>query len=271
MSTRNRAARLARGRFSPRELRYWVGLQAVVFWGLILVCWIIYPTENRYSIMTHTFSFLGSFEAKHNPQGWWLFSAAMVFWGSSQAPVALYIGHRLSVVSRWGARVAAALLLLACVGTVFVGLFPDARNILAGEWRSTDIHEKAAILVAVGYLLGIPWCGALLLRDFVRARRQALPERHLAHGPLVWPLMFWFAVVGVAARFLITWERIYADLRREARETGIQIGSSWAEALNTRYSFPMWENILIYSMYIFLVWFALGLSREPGPKPPNTG
>ena len=45
-----------------------------------------------------------------------------------------------------------------------------------------------------------------------------------------------------------------------AAAAGASIGSSWSEAMNTRYSFPLWENILIYTLFLFLVWMVTALT-----------
>jgi len=32
--------------------------------------------------------------------------------------------------------------------------------------------------------------------------------------------------------------------------------------MNTRYSFPLWENILIYTLFLFLVWMVTALTAS---------
>ena len=51
-------------------------------------------------------------------------------------------------------------------------------------------------------------------------------------------------------------------MKAEAAASGGHIGSSWAEGLHTCYSFPLWENVVIYTLFIFLIWFALALPSE---------
>ncbi len=249
--------RIMSGDFARNEARQYLLCMSGVFWGLILLAWLGYPAENRYSIMTHTFSFLGSYETKHNPHWWWLFTVAMIFWGGAGIPLSLYYRRRLHVVSARGAWVGAGLLILGFVNIGLVGVFPDVRTVVYNELRVTDIHEKTAVLSAVGFILGISGYGLLLLKD-------ALGERRLAHRGMVAPYVFWVGVLTVASYFLIKWEFVYAEKRAAAQAAGVSIGSSWSEALNTRYSFPLWENILIYTLFIFLVWFGFTLSQaEP--------
>lgn len=242
------------GGFDGRELKWYLGLVTAFFWTLIFLAWVSYPTENRYSIMTHTFSFLGSFETKHNPSWWWIFSIAMTFWGLAVLPLTGYVFRRFRHISLTGSIVGVLFFVCGGIGLIGVALFPDASGRLIGDWRWTDIHEKAAVMTAIGFGLGFPWYGLLLIKQ--RLSKKAIPFG-FNFSRFIWPYAFWFSVFIVAAYFLIKWEIVYAEMRANARATGAHIGSSWSEAMNTIYSFPLWENILIYSMYIFLVWFIL--------------
>ena len=176
-----------KGDFTLPMLRRYVLIEAVVFWGLIFTAWISYPAENRESIMTHTFSFLGSFESKHNPQWWWIFSIAMAFWGTANAPLVLYAHRPFAAISVWGARAGAGLFLLGSVGIVLIAIFPDARGEVIGNWEWTEIHEKAAIAVAAGFILGILWHGALLLMDLLFSGNNSIFQ----HRKFIGPYLFW--------------------------------------------------------------------------------
>ncbi|HRZ84483.1 MAG TPA: hypothetical protein P5069_18675, partial [Candidatus Hydrogenedentes bacterium] len=61
---------------------------------------------------------------------------------------------------------------------------------------------------------------------------------------------------------LVRWEYVYAAKKAAAAAAGASIGSSWSEAMNTRYSFPLWENILIYTLFLFLVWVVTALTAS---------
>jgi hypothetical protein len=249
--------RRLRGEFSAAELQWYLFGKAALFWGLIALAWYMYPTEHHYSIMSHTFSFLGSPAEEHSPRWWWLFSIAMTVWGVGLTPVVFYLHRQFAEVSPWGARVGAGLFLLGCISTVMVAMFPDVSTPLFGKTRWTDIHERAAVLVAIGFGLGIPWFGVLLLRDRLRgdARRFRL-RRFIA------PYLLWNLVIAVAAYNQISWGQMYAERKAAAAATGAHVGSSWSESINTIYAFPLWENICIYTMFGFLVWFALAARDE---------
>lgn len=255
----NEFKKYVQGHFTPAALYRYLVFYSGTFWGCILLAWIGYPAENKYSIMTHTFSFLGSYEEQHSPVWWWLFTMAMLFWSVAAIPLVLYIYRHFAQVSRRGAQVGAALLLLGCLNIGLVGLFPDVKTPLGDTLRVTDIHEKVAILAAVGFILGISLHGILLLKDRYFAARSLF-----LHRPFIFPYLFWISILSVASYFLIKWEFVYADMKAAAQATDTPIGSSWSEAMNTIYSFPLWENILIYTLFIFLVWLSLVLSKA-GP------
>ena len=245
-----------RGEFSSQTLYRYLVFLCCTFWGLILLAWIGYPTENKYSIMTHTFSFLGSYEDKHSPTWWWLFTLAMLFWAVGGVPLVLYIQRHFSKVSPWGARAGAALLLVGCLNIGLVGIFPDVKTPLGENLRVTDVQEHGPLLAAIGFILGISLHGILLLKD-----RFFSEESKFVHRPFLPPYLFWMTIVAVASYFLIKWEFVYAEMKAAANAAGEPIGSSWSEAMNTIYSFPLWENILIYTLFIFLVWLSLVLSK----------
>jgi hypothetical protein len=263
----NKIKRILSGGFRTPELRVYLAAEATLFWGLIFVSWLSYPADHRYSIMTHTFSFLGSFEDTHNPDWWWIFSIAMLAQGFGLMPVVLYMRRCFAAVSGWASRVGALFLLAGCCGIIGVALFPDARPVLFGTTRWTDIHEKAAVLTAIGFGAGTLWHGGLLLFDRFSPGRRRMPHRRI-----FWPYLFWISITGTGIAFLTRWEGIYRRMREEAARTGAEIGSSWSEALNTRYAFPLWENIGIYTLFIFLIWLALVLPPpEECEKAEGTG
>ena len=253
--------RLLTGNIDTAALRKYLLFVSGIYWGLIFVCWLLYPEEHHYSIMTHTFSFLGSFESKHNPQWFWLFSTAMVFWGFACAVLVLYIHRQFVAISTWGAHVGAFLFLCGCTGIALVGIFPDARGEVIGTWEWTEIHEKVAVLGFSGYFLGGLWHGLLILKD--RFTGNAFGSvAGFSYWRFFWPYALWLSVISVAAYFLISWEILYPQLRAAAEAEGRPFGSAWSEAMNTRYSFPLWENLVIYTQFIFLIWFGLVLPNR---------
>jgi len=236
--------RCIKGDFKPQELKRYVVVEALLFWGLIALVWNLYPTENRFSIMTHTFSFLGAFAEKHNPKWWWIFSIAMTSWGLATMPLALYHGRRFASISKWGARIGTGLFIMGCIGTIGVAAFPDDRMIVFGDVRMGKIHTLAALIVAAGYTFGILWYGALLIKNAIFKNDPAF-----IHHKFIWPYLFWTTISGTGIYFQI--------------KAGEKFENTWSEGMNTIYSFQMWENLLIYTLYAFLIWFTLVLPNAP--------
>jgi len=234
--------------------------KAFTFWSLILLAWLSYPADHAYSIMSHTFSFLGSWSEEHNPRYWWIFTCAMVFWGVAMVPITLRIYLRFREISPWAAVVGAFFMLVGSVGVVVVGLVPDAREILYGDTRWTEVHEIAAVMVGVGFALGILWHAGMILRD--RFGERKLNDGHsLGLRSFAWPFAMWVGVLAVAVHNQVTWAQTYEARKAAAEAASTHIGSSWGESLNTVYAFPLWENIVIYALYAFLIWFALLVHR----------
>ncbi|MBX3178916.1 MAG: hypothetical protein KF886_16290 [Candidatus Hydrogenedentes bacterium] len=254
---------IANGRFTPRALRVYLAALIVGFYGLILPCWWLFPAENNFSILTHTFSYLGSWEEDRNPRAWWLFSIAMTAWGLASIPLVLYSWRRAAPWARRAPRVLPGLLLAGCAGIIIVGLFPDTRDAIIGPLRWTRVHYFGALFIVVGFLGGVPWLGALVRRA---ARDPRLPEDvRRAYARAQWPHACFAAICAVALFFLIRWEIIYPGLKAAAEAEGREFGSRWREAMNTIYSFPLWDNVFVQTLFIYLVWTALALpAREPG-------
>ncbi len=257
----DRAKRILTGNFLASEIKPYVLAEACIFWGLIFVAWLSYPAGHHYSIMSHTFSFLGSWDPQHNPDHWYFFSAGMGFWSVASIPLVFYHYRRFALISRWAAGVGSFFLLLGSIGTMGVACFPDARGAAIGTVEWTKIHEKVAVLVAIGYTLGLLWHGGMLLWDRAVLARGGRPT-HFEHGRLAAPYLFWLAVTGAGVCNQVIWGMRYGEMKKAAALAGTQIRSSWGESLNTIWAFPLWENLVIYTLFIFLAWFTLAVPKE---------
>ncbi|HNT89504.1 MAG TPA: hypothetical protein PKL84_16705, partial [Candidatus Hydrogenedentes bacterium] len=110
------------GRHTRAEIRRHLAVLAVGYWGLVFCAWLGYPAEHAYSIKTHTLSALGSFDNRHNPDWYWLFSVAMVYCGVVMTPVIFYIWRRLAAISGRGAGIGAVFFLVGCAAIVLITL-----------------------------------------------------------------------------------------------------------------------------------------------------
>lgn len=252
------------GHFAPGTLRIYLAVEALVFWGVIFLCWRRFPVENAFSIHTHTFSYLGSFEPDRNPPGWWLFSIAMVSWGMASVPVVLHNLRLLARANPRGLGVTRFLLLMGCSGIVLVGLFPDARGPVLGSVRWTDLHHIGAAVLVLGFLLGIPRFALSLRRAAHDTTLDAVVRR--ACWRARWPQAVFLSISGVALTLLVLWIFVYEQRRTVAEASGQIFGSPWMEAMHTPYSFPLWDNVFVQSLFIYLAWTALALSTATSQR-----
>lgn len=250
------------GHFDHLGLRRYLAALTVFFGGSILLCWWLFPAHNAFSIHTHTFSYLGSFEEDRNPHGWWLFVLAMTGWGLASMPLVAYTYQRLHPVAPRGARASASLLLMGSVGITLVGLFPDAQGTLIGAIRWTDMHYVGAVVLVLGFVFGIPTTAVLLFRA-ARDPRLGKGARR-AFRRACWPHVFFIAITSVGLFFLTRWLFVYEERRAAAEALGLEYGSPWRTAMNTPYSFPLWDNVFVYTLFVYFLWTALTL---PGAVP----
>ncbi len=256
--------RFLSGRHRPAEIRWHLAALAVVYWGLVFGAWLGYPAEHDYSVKTHTLSALGSFDDRHNPEYFWLFSVAMVYCGLAMTPVILYIRRRVMEVSRRGARLGAFFFLVGCAAIVLTGLFPDARGTVIGSLQWREIHENVAVLIAVGFSLGVVWHGALLLRD--KLKRKTFAERGThPYLRLVGPFILCVPVF-VAVGLKIEWASVYAAIHAAARASGNEIETCLKAAVHGLESYPLLEHVSIWALTIFVIWFASALPPEGGQE-----
>lgn len=253
------------GHFTPQTLRTYLATLTAIFWTLIFIAWWQYPEERAFSILTHTFSFLGSFNEDRNPAAWWLFSIAMTGWGIAAIPLVRYITNHLTPIAPKGARNVRRLMTFGCIGIIMVGLFPDARATIVGSIRWTDLHYFGALFLVLGFLIGVPWA-AMLVRRAAHAPQLDEATRR-AFDQTRWPHALFTGITTVALFFLIRWVFIYEKIKASAEATGVEIGSSWREALNTPYSFPLWDNVFVYTLFGYFLWTTLALPNNPTKSP----
>ncbi len=242
------------GKLTAAELRRFIAFKASVFWALIFLAWLGYPSENRHSIMTHTFSFLGSYETYHNPRWWWLFSVALCFWGVAMIPPVRYAERCFTAISPRGARVGTRLMLLGCLGIIGVGLFPEGQATLMGNIKTTHGHMAACTLLEIGFGLGIPWHGALLILD----RRSGRPSMFNHHRFIV-PYCCLLMLAAPILYLLASGAFVFPPMTEADTMAILVAGNPWRQELHTPYSFPFWENLLIGGLFLFLSWFMLAL------------
>lgn len=251
-----RLKRYLAGQHTHTEMRWHLAIIVIVFWGLVLCARIGYETGRDYSMHKQMLSALGSFDERHNPQWFWIFTLAMVFCGTFLVPVTFYIHRRFLVISEWGARIGMCLFLLGCTGITFTGLFPDAHLKLFGEVSSSKIHGITASLIIIGFFFGMILHGILLLKD--KFRNQEFAEGDASYWKFIGPYLVCAAVVG-ATLSRIRWDYLYSAILA----SGADAARYWDDALKGLDHFPLLEHLAIWALTIYIVWFTILLPHEP--------
>jgi hypothetical membrane protein len=254
------------GRHTPLEIRVHLAALAIVYWGLVFCAWLGLPERQNYSIMTHMLSLLGSFDDRHNPQWFWVFSVAMVYCGAAMVPIMLFIRRRFVAVSHWGAQVGVFFFLLGCAAIALTGLFPFGRGNAFGHWQWRVLHVNAAASIAVGFSIGILWHGALLLKDKFTTRALASRGR-FPYLKFVGPYLVCAPVFGIAG-YRIHWKSIYEVIIASAHAPGGDTTHVWNRAMSGLGGFALLEHMAIWALTIYVIWFTVALSREPDATAP---
>lgn len=252
------------GDFDGKAMRWYLMTVSAIYWGLIFSCIWNFPNHG-FSIMSDTYSALGSWDERNNPQWWWLFSAAMIFWGPAMFPVLFYNYRRLAVISATGAALGSILLGIGGVGVTLIGVFPDAHGFVFGNHEIRQIHKYVSLTGAGFYMLSNICYGLLLISGALRNAGKDL-NPSFSYRRFLPPYLVWMGIFGVGVYHLLAWESVYKQLKAAAIAAGQPVPGHFGGALNTRYSFPLWENLTIYSLFFFVVWFALALPAQVPSK-----
>jgi hypothetical protein len=265
-------AAILRGHFTPRGLACYFLAGYTLIAGLCLTAYGFYqahyhaghhPDAAPYSVFTSTFSFLGSFDARKNPEGWLFFSLALWTVALFLVPLTRYIGRRMAVIHPAGARAGMGLLLLGAAAIALVGVFPDSGQDFVADLHYGKIHNLVALLAFAGLSFGPLWFGLMLARFNPFRPGHRPPDRNDAraafHRPaLHLPFFLLAGVLTTAMCFLIRWECIYRRLG-QPHWPGVGV-----------YAFPLWEWLYILTLFLALAWFSLALPNQiPAPTPPS--
>lgn len=202
------------------------------------VAWSLYPSENRYSPMRCTISYLGSPDADRNPEGWRVYQAGMTSLLLWMADL-LVLRHR-RWVPRWVSLGGASTLMLAAglvmiLTTVWI---PDSRS---GRWfgmTSGQFHTRIA-------LWGIPILGLGVVLDAVAQFIAGFALRSL------WPFHLYAGFTAFGFFQLMEWERL---CRKDPNL------NHWPG--DGLHSTPLWEWIFFVGLMLHWTWMAR--RQEPG-------
>jgi Protein of unknown function (DUF998) len=145
-------------------VKKWMPISALIFWGCMLISYLLYPGEDNFSIMTHSISFLGDWIDNPMP-GWLFFTIAMIVGGIVFMPVGMYMYRRFKVCNNILGRFTNFLYILGCFGIILVGIFADVGSVDLYGLRVSDYHNVAAVLGFGGLGLAIIEYSYLNIRD----------------------------------------------------------------------------------------------------------
>jgi hypothetical protein len=204
--------------------------------GLVMA-WVLYPPENRYSPMRCTISYLGSPDADRNPGGWRIYQVgmtALLLWMADL----LALRHRRGV-ARWASLGGIATLTLALgLAMILVTVWiPDSRSGRLFGMTSGQFHTRIA-------LCGIPILGLGVVLDAAAHLRAGGGLRSL------WPFHLYAGVSAFGFHQLMEWERLCREDRSLRHWPGDGLHST-----------PLWEWIFFVGLMLHWSWMAR--HREP--------
>lgn len=248
------------GRHNPAEIRCHLALLAVVYWILIYFAWRGYTSQHPYSIMKQTFSALGSFDQRNNPEWYWVFTVAMVYCGATMIPIILYIRRKIAAISEVGAWVGSLLFIMGCIAIILTGLFPDAGGKVIGSWEWRHIHLRVAVMIAIGFGTGILWHAALLIYDMF-ARGTFSDTGNLPYLKLLGPFSITFPIF-ITAGYRLNWGYFYGAIYAFLQSSHEEMKTYWEAAVEGLQSFPVLEHLAIWGLTLFVIWFAAVLPYQ---------
>ncbi|CAL6114532.1 Conserved_hypothetical protein [Hexamita inflata] len=217
-----------------------------------LICYLIFPTKNDYSILHNTFSHLGSYTKNKNPHGWIFFSFGQIISFFVEIPVVSYIRHRLEPVNKVFARIITGTMYFGTTCQLLIGFFPCTRTIMFGKVMVGAVHQVCATLCFAVQIIGF-----YLLAIFISIDR--CKKRKLNYIRVMLPLLVLLITITLGIAVLVAFHFIY----NQRKKNNPQIGSNWSESIDTFWSFTLWENLIIYAMYLYYIWFPFTLPLCP--------
>ncbi|MGV9171034.1 MAG: DUF998 domain-containing protein [Promethearchaeia archaeon] len=232
---------ILKGYFTRFELIDYLVISAVLGFLFLALAWMTYPLANQYSIMKDTISFLGSSDADNNPEGWWFFSVSFIIFSISLIPLALYRFRRLKVINKPLASLSMLFYLIASVGIFLVAIFPDN----GGQSYFSDL--SAGRVHNIVSILGFGGFGFASLIDFFLFIWDFFKAESLNSG--IWLIIYivFFIIVGMTAYTQIIWEMTCES-------------NCWPG--DGIYSFPLWEWIVFFTVFIVIYTKILSLPND---------
>ncbi|MHA1821624.1 MAG: hypothetical protein ACTSU2_17485 [Promethearchaeota archaeon] len=221
------------GRFSRNGFLEYICITIILFVIYVSIARALYPPENAYSIFKDTISFLGSSDADNNPNGWMFLTMALYSMGILFIPIIFRRYRKLKQLANVGAIFPTIFYLIAAIGMILVGTFPDNGGMsFVQDLSAGRLHNIVSLFAFGGFGLGVFFEFLILIKD-------QIPK---LFGHKILDAKYWlgfflgfFIIIGVGAYFLIKWSIIC----EHNCWPGVGI-----------YSFPFWEWTAMISLYI---------------------
>jgi len=253
----NKLKLILRAEFDRPLLVRYILFAGLLVWFFIALAYIAYPA-SEYSILEHTFSYLGSFDEDRNPEGWYFFSIALFCAAIVFAPLMIYRNRRIRIIEPISGYLILILELIGCIGIFLVGVFPYTGMDYFQDLENRQMHNLVSIFAFGGYGLGIIWESLLMGKD--RFAKWPLSfgkggQKKLDHTKLQYPYIIFFAIVFLTGGFLGGWEIYYPIVHAQDPSIGHWPGIG-------PFAFPLWEWILIVYLFVFFYWTSLVLPEK---------
>ncbi|CAL6011097.1 Conserved_hypothetical protein [Hexamita inflata] len=214
--------------------------------------------------MTATFSFLGSNEQNSNPNGWYWFSIGMFTSFFVEIPLIMYVYQRLRLVNFRLAKVSNGFWLTGVSSQFLIGVFRSSRDKVFGKIEFRKIHNIVAIICFLSLLVGAPCSAALVAYDKPKSCTNYGKKNLLNHRLTDICISLVMLSLFLVVLFCVLWQIVYPILYKQDPT----IGSNWTAGMNTIWSFPLWENVCIITLYVYILWFPFMLpARTDGKRP----
>ncbi|MHA1339989.1 MAG: DUF998 domain-containing protein [Promethearchaeota archaeon] len=229
------------GYFEKNELIIWILIQFSWTAIFMFIAYLFHRKQNPYSIMTHSISFLGSWIPERNPKGWWNLSIALIGQSIMFIPLNLYYYRNMAKISSWAALVGVILLFIGSFGVFLVGIVPDNEGYnFFKDLKYGQVHNVVAALGFGGYIFGNLWYGIMFIYDAIWGAKIYNLARFLP------PYIILLVMVLIIAYTQWKWEQICQKDKSKEPFPGEGI-----------YSFPLWEWIITFYLFISMYYVLL--------------
>ncbi|CAL6002300.1 Conserved_hypothetical protein [Hexamita inflata] len=263
LKPQNRFLLYITGHLSPFQLILH-SISLPVIWCIYGLSYYTYNTFNHYSILSCTFSFLGSWDDNRNPTGWYWFTIGMILSSLFEVPLVFYVHLRLKNVNKTLAQIGTGFWLVGIVSQFLVGCFSCSNSLLFGSVSFGDVHNNVATVTFVALLVGAPVYAALVGYDKPKSCKKIGKGNILNHFYTDIFMGVVIFAISTVVFFCLLWQIVYLALKSK----NPHMGSSFNESMNTVFSFALWENVVIITLYIILWGFPFTLpTRIDGLAP----